>query len=219
MNIKGWPERKDHEYWCPILYKRELGCSCGCRAANAMLNECAKAVEGMKPSSFDIEALAKELHALSSFNSKPERRDIVWQACTDKAFYINQAKLLNSRLDELIISEGHYQCNCCHCGKLFMGDKREVCCPDCKVESSRPSSPDIKSHFEANMLDGDDVNDCGRALLYARHVLEYIKETFGKVEATTGGKEPDIGEHLIVPGIFMLVAVFASIWEEDRWKE
>lgn len=31
-------------------------------------------------------------------------------------------------------------------------------------------------HFEQNMLDGDDVNNCGGAMLSAKSVLEYIEE-------------------------------------------
>ena len=33
---------------------------------------------------------------------------------------------------------------------------------------------EIKKHFEANMLDGDDVKNCGGAMLSAESVLEYI---------------------------------------------
>lgn len=35
---------------------------------------------------------------------------------------------------------------------------------------------ELKKHFEANMLDGDDVNDCGGAMLSAKYVLEYLQE-------------------------------------------
>lgn len=28
---------------------------------------------------------------------------------------------------------GTYECQCCYCGKLFQGHKREVICPDCAV--------------------------------------------------------------------------------------
>jgi hypothetical protein len=34
----------------------------------------------------------------------------------------------------------------------------------------------LREHFEANMLDGDDVYDCGEALLSAKSVFEYLKE-------------------------------------------
>ncbi len=44
-----------------------------------------------------------------------------------------------------------------------------------------------KKHFEANMLDGDPVNDCGGAMLSARSVWEYINKYYelkqGKKEA------------------------------------
>jgi len=33
-----------------------------------------------------------------------------------------------------------------------------------------------KKHFEANMLDGDDIKDCGKAMLSAESVLEYVIE-------------------------------------------
>lgn len=36
----------------------------------------------------------------------------------------------------------------------------------------------IKAHFEANMLDGDDVKDCGGAMISAETVLEYMTEFF-----------------------------------------
>lgn len=36
----------------------------------------------------------------------------------------------------------------------------------------------MKLHFEANMLDGDDVYDCGKAMISAESVWEYIKVTF-----------------------------------------
>ena len=32
-----------------------------------------------------------------------------------------------------------------------------------------------KKHFEANMLDGEDVFDCGKAMLSAESVWEYLK--------------------------------------------
>ena len=32
----------------------------------------------------------------------------------------------------------------------------------------------VKKHFEANMLDGDNVEDCGNAMLSAKSVLEYV---------------------------------------------
>jgi hypothetical protein len=34
-----------------------------------------------------------------------------------------------------------------------------------------------KKHFEANMLDGDPLEDCGGAVLSAESVFEYIKQT------------------------------------------
>lgn len=36
----------------------------------------------------------------------------------------------------------------------------------------------IKAHFEANMLDGNDVNNCGGCMISATEVLEYIQEAF-----------------------------------------
>lgn len=33
-----------------------------------------------------------------------------------------------------------------------------------------------KKHFEANMLDGDKVEDCGKAMLSATSIWEYIEE-------------------------------------------
>ena len=35
-----------------------------------------------------------------------------------------------------------------------------------------------REHFEANMLDGDDVYDCGKAMLSAESVYEYIKNYY-----------------------------------------
>ncbi len=39
-------------------------------------------------------------------------------------------------------------------------------------------SEGIKKHFEANMLDGEDVKDCGKAMLSAEFVLEYLQEYY-----------------------------------------
>ena len=36
----------------------------------------------------------------------------------------------------------------------------------------------VREHFEANMLDGDDVYDCGKAMMSAEKVYEYIKEYY-----------------------------------------
>lgn len=47
-----------------------------------------------------------------------------------------------------------------------------------------------KEHFEANMLDGQKVNDCGKALLSAESVWEYISE-FGKPQENMG-KEREV---------------------------
>ena len=38
------------------------------------------------------------------------------------------------------------------------------------------SKSDLRRHFEANMLDGEDVYDCGKAMLSAEYVYEYIKK-------------------------------------------
>lgn len=38
----------------------------------------------------------------------------------------------------------------------------------------------IKAHFEANMLDGNDIDDCGGATISAKEVLEYLIETFAE---------------------------------------
>ncbi len=35
---------------------------------------------------------------------------------------------------------------------------------------------ELRQHFEANMLDGDDVYNCGKAMISAEEVWEYIKE-------------------------------------------
>lgn len=45
MNIKGWPERKEHAFDCSINHYSF--CACGADPANAMRDECAKAVEGI----------------------------------------------------------------------------------------------------------------------------------------------------------------------------
>ena len=31
-----------------------------------------------------------------------------------------------------------YLCTCCHCGQVFAGHKREVCCPKCKLTEDNP---------------------------------------------------------------------------------
>lgn len=40
------------------------------------------------------------------------------------------------------------------------------------------SKSETRKHFEANMLDGDDLYDCGKATLDAVDVYEYIKEYY-----------------------------------------
>jgi len=37
------------------------------------------------------------------------------------------------------------------------------------------SKSNLRKHFEANMLDGDDVYSCGKAMLSAEAVYEYLK--------------------------------------------
>ena len=39
----------------------------------------------------------------------------------------------------------------------------------------------IKKEFEANMLDGDDINDCGGAMLSAKEVWLYFRPVISKV--------------------------------------
>ena len=36
----------------------------------------------------------------------------------------------------------------------------------------------LKSLFEANLLDGDKINDCGRAMLSAEFVWEFLEEEY-----------------------------------------
>lgn len=40
-----------------------------------------------------------------------------------------------------------------------------------------------KEYFEANMLDGDKVEDCGGAMLSAASVLEYVQERVRQAES------------------------------------
>ena len=47
----------------------------------------------------------------------------------------------------------------------------------------------IRKHFEANMLDGDDVYDCGKATLSAEDVYEYIKKYYVLKENLMEGGE------------------------------
>lgn len=44
----------------------------------------------------------------------------------------------------------------------------------------------MKAHFEQNLLDGNKVSDCGKAMLSAESVWEYIKENYS--QAQVGGK-------------------------------
>ncbi len=46
-----------------------------------------------------------------------------------------------------------------------------------------------KKHFEANILDGDPVNDCGGAMLSAKSVWEYISEHY---DLKQGNKESKV---------------------------
>lgn len=45
-------------------------------------------------------------------------------------------------------------------------------------EKSHEGVEELKKHFEANMLDGNPVDDCGKAILSAEAVWEYIKDNF-----------------------------------------
>jgi hypothetical protein len=36
----------------------------------------------------------------------------------------------------------------------------------------------IREHFEANMIDWQDIDDCWKAMINAKHVLEYIQEFY-----------------------------------------
>lgn len=47
---------------------------------------------------------------------------------------------------------------------------------------------ELKANFEANMLDGESVNACGKAMLSAENVWEYILETF---DASAPGRSHD----------------------------
>jgi len=38
----------------------------------------------------------------------------------------------------------------------------------------------IRKHFEANMLNGDDLHDCGRAMISAESCFEYVSEALQK---------------------------------------
>lgn len=60
-----------------------------------------------------------------------------------------------------------YQCKCCHCKEMFMGDKREVCCPMCakqpltldsegEVEISRAFFTDLLRRWSDNRLSSDE---------------------------------------------------------------
>jgi hypothetical protein len=40
------------------------------------------------------------------------------------------------------------------------------------------SESDIREHFEANMLDGNDLYNCGKAMISAETVYEYIKKYY-----------------------------------------
>jgi hypothetical protein len=40
------------------------------------------------------------------------------------------------------------------------------------------SKGNIRIHFESNMLDGQDLYDCGKAMLSAEYVYRYIKENY-----------------------------------------
>lgn len=51
MNIKGWPERREHHHDCGV---GTFACTCGVDKINTMLDECAKAVEGQEEIRLDI---------------------------------------------------------------------------------------------------------------------------------------------------------------------
>lgn len=56
--------------------------------------------------------------------------------------------------------------------------------------------PLSKEHFEANMLDGDKVDDCGKAMLSAKEVWDYLKElSTPKVEVKWPEKKLIVPEH------------------------
>ena len=42
-----------------------------------------------------------------------------------------------AKMNEVNNPDNNYQCMCCHCGSIFIGHKREVCCPLCEYKSDR----------------------------------------------------------------------------------
>ena len=73
-----------------------------------------------------------------------------------------------------------------------------------KAWNTRPTPPKQelvanKEHFEQNMLDGDKVEDCGRAMLEASHVWEYIAERFGTQNSMDEGKVVNVLQAMLSP--------------------
>lgn len=56
----------------------------------------------------------------------------------------------------------------------FCHDKECKCHIPQPKEVQNTSREEIRERFQANMLDGDDINDCGGAMLEAKEVFEYF---------------------------------------------
>lgn len=54
-----------------------------------------------------------------------------------------------------------------------------------------------KEYFEANILDGDKVEDCGKAMLSADSVLEYVQERVAQAESRVRAEKEELADALI----------------------
>ena len=60
--------------------------------------------------------------------------------------------------------------------------------------TTQPTEDSLREHFEANMLDGDNVYDCGGAMLSAASVWEYIRDFMPELIALYAPKPDEKSE-------------------------
>ena len=60
---------------------------------------------------------------------------------------------------------------------------------------------EIREHFQANMLDGESVDDCGKAMIDAKECLEYIYELHQKFKESIAKELPKEKEEYEVPSL------------------
>lgn len=208
MNIKGWPERKYHTHRCST----EQGfteCDCGSDAANAMLDECAKAVEGMQMDRDKIiYVLNNKLPGAISLSNIEKIADDILEGCSKSMVELSLGE--SSRPSSPICDCEIQPCKlhrpssrqCQKCGVELSPYSSFSVCDKCKVESLRPSSPEFPINYSENIYDLEN---------YKKGVPAH------DVEATTGGKVAD--HQSIYETVHWIVQSHLTVGDSVRAKD